>query len=697
MKITSKNMSHIQSLIKKNIANARYLADMGKPYVALRYLDKLLKAKCLGQITPRQIDIALTFDCNLSCDHCFTASMHNPNEKEMDRETLKRVARECRRLGITVIHFTGGEILLRKDLEDIIRLFDPQKHVIYIQSNGTLATRDRLRSLKKAGLDFFGVSLEHPDKSRQDAFRHHSGYYDKTLKSLELARSEGLMTSVNLTLDRHLIRSDTLPAWIESLGRMGHIVYGNLPVPVGRFKNRKDLLWFDNERVILENLTRRFPFFRTEFDSNFGPKGCPAMKEKIYLCAYGDVLACPYIHVSFGNVKTDNLSDIYKRCLSFDVFKTYHDHCLAAENKGFIHRIIDKTLDFSRQPVFYKSLEHELSTHPITRNPEQKPMPSDNQTPDPPVRFEEVNCPSCGSSVRHPVISAPDFETRYDYMFHVVRCDACDLCYTSPRPSTNDLFTLFYPDNYVCYTKSGVADSIRETYLGKSRLKALTPVFKRLRPDGSAGRFLDVGCAYGYFLSYLKTHTNWDVLGCEPNRNMAETACLKGLDVKAETLVNAGYEEDSFDLVYMSHVLEHVPDLKETVAEVFRILKPGGIFITENPDLDAPIRHRFGAAWWGYHLPRHLTHFSFETLSRVLGNAGFQVERITPCFRPGPIAWSVQNSLKSKGYPDFLCSLFGVQNPVFVAMCGIPALSFLKKGHTDMMETLAVKPRGVNA
>ena len=313
-------------------------------------------------------------------------------------------------------------------------------------------------------------------------------------------------------------------------------------------------------------------------------------------------------------------------------------------------------------------------------------------THQPDLKLETVPCPLCGSEKHETVVQAPDFETDYSFIFHVARCLDCSMVYTSPRPFLNDLFRYFYQGNYVCYTRSGLADTLRETYLCRSRYKALKPLFEKLRPKGSKGRFLDVGCAYGYFLSYLKAHSSWDVQGCEPSLEMAAEALKKGIAVKAATLVNAGYEKDSFDMVYMSHVLEHVPDLRETVAEVFRILRPGGIFITENPDFDAPIRQGFGPSWWGYHLPRHLSHFTHSSITNLLESEGLQVKVIKPCFRPGPIAWSVQNFLKSRGYPSFITSLFGVNNPVFVALCGLPAFVYLRKGHTDMMETLAQKP-----
>lgn len=302
------------------------------------------------------------------------------------------------------------------------------------------------------------------------------------------------------------------------------------------------------------------------------------------------------------------------------------------------------------------------------------------------LNMAHVPCPLCGSERYRTVVTAPDFETPYANTFRVVECEDCSMMYTSPRPSMNDLFRYFYADHYVCYTKAGLADEIREQYLCKSRYKAL----KHLMPP--RGRFLDVGCSYGYFLSFLNKNTDWDVYGCEPGKDMAAQAVSRGLQVKARTLAQAGYPDCFFDMVYMSHVLEHVPDLRETVREIFRILKPGGLFITENPDVDAPIRKPFDTAWWGYHLPRHLSHFSRETMTRLLTSEGLDVLDIKPCFRPGPIAWSVQNAMKSKGYHDKMCSFFGVHNPLFVALCGIPGLIYLRRGHTDMMETRARKP-----
>lgn len=669
-------------MLKRILLNARYLWKTGKPRVALRYIHKIATAKLLKRVGPRQIDIALTFKCNLQCEHCFATPLYRSDGQEMSYVTLKKVADECLRLGITVIHFTGGEILLRDDLEEVIKLFHPEKNIIYVQSNGLLASKERLASLKAAGLDFFSVSLEASNADTQDKFRKHRGYFDSVLGNLAVAREVGLQTSVNLTIDNKFIHSPELPLLIDRLGKLGHVVYANLPVPVGRYQGNHKVLWGARERMRLNGLSGEFPHFRTEFDSNFGPRGCPAMKEKIYLCAYGDVIACPYIHIQFGNVKDEPLSDIRQRCLSYRPFNTYADHCLAAENTRFIEEYIHPTYEEQTQPVSYLQFIDQMEDAP---NPVPIEIYARNRYLD--IPLAEAACEFCGPARSELLTSARDYETDFGNVFSVRRCTSCGLLFTSPRPSMEDLFKHFYADSYVCYRSDGVVTRLREHYLNASRYRRL----KRLVPPKV--RFLDVGCSYGAFIQFLDSATDWEVYGCEPQPEMADTARRQGLEVETATLVEAGYPDNFFDVVYMSHVLEHVPDVRATIREAIRILRPGGLFITENPDIDAPSRSFFKEAWWGYHLPRHLTHFSKKSMATALSSVGFQVLSSKPCFRPGPIAWSIQNKLKDKGHSSLTVKALGLSNPFFVASMTVPAAIQSMMGHSEMMETIARKPR----
>ena len=302
------------------------------------------------------------------------------------------------------------------------------------------------------------------------------------------------------------------------------------------------------------------------------------------------------------------------------------------------------------------------------------------------IRFERISCPGCGADDAEFITRTRDYETEIDLTFAVQQCRQCGLAYTSPRPCFEDLLEVFYGDDYLCYQSSGLLDRMRVALLGKSHLK----LFAQYVPP--EGRILDVGCATGSMLGYLQAHTDWQLHGCEPKKPVAEVARRRGIEVVPATLREANFGDDFFDLVHMSHVIEHLPDLNETVAEVFRVLKPGGTFITENPDFSGATRGLFKDAWWGYHLPRHLTHFTPKSITRFLERHGFEAIRVEACFRPSLLAWSVQNLIKLKGGPSFLSKIFGQTNPAFVAAMFPVEYLNLRSGKTDVIKTFARKP-----
>jgi SAM-dependent methyltransferase len=302
------------------------------------------------------------------------------------------------------------------------------------------------------------------------------------------------------------------------------------------------------------------------------------------------------------------------------------------------------------------------------------------------VVLEIVDCPDCSADAPRPIIATRDYETAYPDTFQIVECGKCGLAYTSPRPTFEELLSKFYGDTYLCYNTNSSISKLRTRLLGKSRVRLLDGFLK------SGGRFLDVGCANGDLLKYLADGTDWDVHGCEPQREVAAAASSRGLNVVAATLRDAGFPGDYFDVVFMSHVIEHLPDIGETIEEVFRILKPGGVLITENPDFSGRTRRFFGRAWWAYHLPRHLTHFTPDTECRFLGNRGFAVLSVQPCFRPALLAWSIQNWIKATGLPNFLTKIFGPANPAFVLLMFPLEYLNLKRGRTDVILVVAKKP-----
>ncbi len=156
------------------------------------------------------------------------------------------------------------------------------------------------------------------------------------------------------------------------------------------------------------------------------------------------------------------------------------------------------------------------------------------------------------------------------------------------------------------------------------------PVVKRARKlleaaaEGRAGRLLDVGCGYGFFLREMKAR-NWTVEGIEVCEAGAAQARLAGIRVFPQPLEILSLPAESYDAVTLFYVIEHVGDPAATLKEIHRILRPGGIVLLRWPHttpivrLLGPLARPFDL----YHTPYHLYDFSPDTMARLLKRAGF--------------------------------------------------------------------------
>ncbi len=154
-----------------------------------------------------------------------------------------------------------------------------------------------------------------------------------------------------------------------------------------------------------------------------------------------------------------------------------------------------------------------------------------------------------------------------------------------------------------------------------TRAAALRSVNWLCGPQGS-GRLLDVGCGNGDLLGVM-ARVGWQVQGVEFDPVAAEVARKAGHDVLCGSLESAHYPDGHFEAVILSHVIEHLPDPRATLAECFRVLAPGGQIVLTTPNLDSHGHRRFGAAWRGLEVPRHLVLFTPRALSELVAEIGF--------------------------------------------------------------------------
>ncbi|MBL8132723.1 MAG: class I SAM-dependent methyltransferase [Anaerolineae bacterium] len=208
----------------------------------------------------------------------------------------------------------------------------------------------------------------------------------------------------------------------------------------------------------------------------------------------------------------------------------------------------------------------------------------------------------------------------------LVQCQNCGLVYVSPRPEAHELYAI-YGESYFKNDNSGVVGytnylrdeaNIRKTVVG--RLKRIE---RWRRPPGRA---LDVGCAAGFFLSEAEA-CGWQVSGIDVSTYAVDYARQRfGFDLQIGSLLEADYAPESFDLVSMWDVIEHVPDPKRYIEAAAQLLKPGGVLVLSTPDVRSLPARMTGRRWVGYKLSaEHIFYFSAATLSCMLDSAGLEI------------------------------------------------------------------------
>lgn len=319
-------------------------------------------------------------------------------------------------------------------------------------------------------------------------------------------------------------------------------------------------------------------------------------------------------------------------------------------------------------------------------------------TPDPraPAGFtaavaeETAPCPVCGGVAFTPVCVAQDYEYGLPGTFHVAECVGCGLITQNPRPPFAEIMR-YYTETYEPFRAMGssLVQTVRDRVLNRPRLKR----YERL--VGDVARIVDVGCGRGAHIAEMQRFKpGWTVSGVEPATEAAEIGRAIGLDIAPVVLEAAGLAAGAYDMAIMNHVLEHLPDPHATVAEVWRILKPGGWFVGEIPCPACVERAVFGRYWGGYHLPRHLSYFRRPQLERFLGDAGFIEISAVRAIKPSSWLLSMTNLLRARGAGPGVIRLFSSHSFLPLALCTPVAWTLNLFGSAPMLYFACRKPAG---
>ena len=240
--------------------------------------------------------------------------------------------------------------------------------------------------------------------------------------------------------------------------------------------------------------------------------------------------------------------------------------------------------------------------------------------------FEKLQeCPVCQSKDLDSYKTCKDF-TVSNEKFNIVNCKNCDFKFTNPRPAEHELMQYYQSPQYISHSnKTNSFINLIYKNVRKITVKQKTKLVSRLT---EIGYLLDYGCGTGEFLRACQRR-GWHVLGIEP----ALVARQQAINLTQANIYGSIFDIDKqqqYDIITLWHVLEHVPQINETLMKIKGLLKPSGKLVIAVPNYECYDAGLYDQYWAGYDLPRHLYHFDKKSMSNLLTKHHFKIENILP-------------------------------------------------------------------
>ncbi len=286
-----------------------------KPRLAAAVLRSMAIGKArekMGMPSLAAMEYAATYACQATCGHCSSAGL-SEHARERGRLALwevEAVARQAFELGVYEVNITGGEPTLRKDLPELVKCFQPHRTYIGVNTNADLLDLHMVRKLRDAGVDLLKISLDSHIPEVHDEGRGLPGNHAKVLGLLDDIREMfGLRGHICTVGSSEAVRSGAAAALIQLAADKDATIGFTLPVAVGRWGGQYEMMLPDED---LAELKRLCDHPRAFFQGSVGTStfACPAGRTEVYVTADGDVLPCPFIQRSFGNIRQKRLEPI---------------------------------------------------------------------------------------------------------------------------------------------------------------------------------------------------------------------------------------------------------------------------------------------------------------------------------------------------------------------------------------------------
>ncbi len=323
-----------------------------KPDFGRKVVDHHIRARFSRQPLIRAIEYGITYHCQATCDKCSAVKMLNPGRDVLTHGQVRDLADDCYRLGTYEANITGGEPLLARELEDLITYFHPGSTFIGLNTNGALLDRQRILSLREAGVDLLKISMDSPVGCEHDASRGIEGLHDHIIGVMRMVREiRGIRAHICMVATREAVDSGNVGRTLETCKQHDATMGIVFPAATGGWTRKHEVLLDTSQRTQLDRIGRDPDVF-VQGNLGSGDFLCPCGTREIYISCYGDVIPCPFIQISFGNVADERFASIYRRMVSWKS-TTRQDVCSSAEDPAFVSEFVDPMRDAEHTPVRY--------------------------------------------------------------------------------------------------------------------------------------------------------------------------------------------------------------------------------------------------------------------------------------------------------------------------------------------------------
>ncbi|MBZ0168849.1 Fe-S oxidoreductase [Candidatus Methylomirabilis lanthanidiphila] len=294
-------------------------------YVSIKRFEKQVRHNLGFPAPPSSVTLLVTYACNFGCYHCESTS-HPKAEWGLPFETIARLIRELREMGVKVLIISGGEPLVRPDLFEIMGLANQLGFKVLLCTNGSLVERHQ-EQLARVQPDCVFTSVDGLEDTN-DRFRCHPGAFKQTFRALELFQMMGVRGRMVNTMVHpdNLEELDELGDWImNSAATTWRIA---LALPSGRARGQERFCLTDDQiRSVLRFIRgrrARFPVYLSEEVGYIGPWALQVRSKPFSsgdglshfaIMPTGDVIGSGVLHdptYSEGNVKERTLKDIWQ-------------------------------------------------------------------------------------------------------------------------------------------------------------------------------------------------------------------------------------------------------------------------------------------------------------------------------------------------------------------------------------------------